>query len=111
MHNNQLVATLTIPNTQTASNEISSVQFNGVRSLLIVSPGTLPETVTLQSADVDAATGTTFGAVQSPPGTDITVGAGKRVVLTEIPFPRFRLNAGVGVAADRVFQIWGRVGI
>jgi hypothetical protein len=108
----QLVATLTIPNGALVSNAVSAQQFQGAKSLMIAAPATLPETVTLQSGDFDVQAGTptvAYGAVQSPPGTDITVGATKRVVLTATPYPNIRLSAGGAVGADRVFQLWAEI--
>lgn len=104
----QKVGTLTILNTATASNELTLDQLRPLKSISIKAPATLPDTVTVRSAADDVA-GSSFGIVQSPPGTDVTVAAGKVIVLTELPFPRIRLEAAAGVAADRVFEVWGRV--
>jgi hypothetical protein len=103
---------MTIPSGTAVSNAVSAQAFQGAKSLMLAAPGVLPETVTLQSGDFDAQAGTptvAYGAVQSPPGTDITIAAAKRVVLTATPFPIIRLSAGGNVAADRVFQLWAEI--
>lgn len=104
----QKVATLTIPNGGVASNELGSDQLRPLKSISIQAPAVLAESVTVRSADIDAAAGATYAIIQSPPGTDVVIAAGKTIVLTELPFGRIRLGS-LAVAADRVFEVWGRV--
>lgn len=67
----------------------------------IAAPAALPETVTVEIAERSEGT---FNTLQSG-GVDITIAAGKAIVLTQMPYSVFRLHAGVAVAADRTFRV------
>ena len=87
------------------SDELELAVLERVQSLSIQAPAALSGTISLQSADEPD--GSRWTGVQSPPGTDITVPAGKSVVLTDAPFPRLRLATSVASeAAERVFAVW-----
>lgn len=92
--------TLTIASGQTESNAVEIGGF--LRSCAIFAPMTLPETVTVKIEPTP--TGTTFRTLLSGPD-DVTVPAGKAVVITEIPFAQVKLVAGSAVGADRVFSV------
>ncbi len=95
------IATLTIPSGQTESNVLDLRGANTLRPWYgtLYAPATLPETVTVHVADRTGA----FGTLQSPPATDITIPAGKRIAIGPITASRLKLVASAGVAADRVF--------
>ena len=92
---------LTIANGETDSDQYDESQLTGVRAIALQAPGTLPETITVQ---VSLDGGTNFAALQSPPGTDVTIAAGKAIVIDVGGFDAFRLQAGASVGADRVFS-------
>ena len=100
MRHRQDGPTLTIASGNQNSGEVSEAQLSGVRAIILQAPGTLPETVTVQ---VSADGATNFVDLQSPPGTDVTIGAGKGIVIDVGGFDALRLRAGSGVAADRDF--------
>lgn len=105
----QKIGTMTIANGQTASSRLTRDQINNMRNISIQAPAALTGVVTLQTGDSDSDSAT-FVTVQSPPGTDVAIAAGKAIPLTEIPFPTLRLNSTLAEAADRVFTVWGEVG-
>lgn len=104
----QQIGTLTIPAAGSNSNELSSIAYHSCVAISIHAPATLTGAITLESADEDV-DGATFDTVQSPPGTDIAVAAGKSIVLTDKPWPRIRLHSAGVEAAERVFAVWGEV--
>lgn len=101
--------TLTIPTAGTVSGELESSALRNCRALSFQAPSALTGTVTVQAGDLDSAGGV-FTAVQSPPGTDITLAASKTSVMLATPFPRLRLSSSVAEAADRVFVVWLQIG-
>jgi hypothetical protein len=106
--------TLTIAQAATVSDEIGWNQLRNCRAMSIVAPETLTGTITAETADVapDEVTGgsPTWVTVQSPPGTDVTIEAGKATVLTVTPFPRFRLKSAIAEAGPRTFVLWLQIG-
>ena len=92
--------TLTIASGATASAVLAT---RSVRELSIMAPDTLTGSITLYSGSDEA--GTATAAVQSPPGTDVTVTADKTTVLTSAPFPSIQLVSSVAEAADREFIV------
>lgn len=102
--------TLTIANGAAVSSELSGDSLRNARAISIQAPAALTGTVSLQSADDDLPSGTTFATVQSPPGTDITIAAGKTTVLTALPFPRVRLQSSVNEGGTRVFVVTIQMG-
>lgn len=100
---------LTIPNGQSASNELTSDNLRNCRAMSVQAPAVLTGVVTAQSGSLDD-TGGTFAAIQSPPGTDITCAAAKTTVFTDAPFARFRLQSSVNEAAQRDFVCWLSIG-
>lgn len=103
----QFIGVLTIPNGQAVSNSLIADLYGMYSAILIFGPAALTNTVTVQSGGDDSV-GATFQAVQSPPGTDITVPAAKAIVLTAFPFPQFRVGSSGNEGATRTFQIWGQ---
>jgi len=95
--------TLTIVNGQAASPalDLAAIFPAGKLSLLIIAPGTLPETVTVRVAK---ATGDTHTALQSG-AQDITLPAGKATQLDPLVAGSLQLVAGGNVGGDRAFQI------
>jgi hypothetical protein len=97
--------TVTILSGATVSQEVD-LTAEGSRhfvGLMLTAPGTLPETVTVQTA---TKVGGVYGNFQSA-GVDVTIGAGKSVQITDLVAGGLKLVAGGAVAADRVFQIVG----
>ena len=93
-----------------ASSFIHGDEYAGFRGLLIVAPATLTGAITLATlADptLDETADASWNTIQSPPGTDITVAAGKATVLTLAPFPAIRLESDGTEAADRQFKVYG----
>lgn len=110
MSSPQRLGQLIIPNGTAVSNEFNRDVYRNCRSIVLVSlDAALTNVVTLQAADEDVAP-TVFRAVQSPPGTDITLAAVKAVVLTAMPFGRIRLSSAGNEAATRTWTVWGEVG-
>lgn len=100
--------TLTIANGGTLSEELS-LQPNGARrrvTLLIISPNTLAESVTVRVRRVVAAGTTLAGTLQSG-GTDIVLPAGKATLIDPLTAASIQLVAGGAVGAERVFQVLG----
>jgi hypothetical protein len=93
-------ATLTIANGETNSSELRVSQRT---ALAIFSPGTLPETVTIEVAPV---LGGTFVPLQSA-GADITIPAGKATEITLLHAGALRLTAGEAVGGARAFRVQG----
>jgi len=100
------VGTLTIPNGQSVSAALAATDYHGAIALSITAPAALTNTVTLEAADAE--TSPNYRTVQSPPGTDLSVGAGKSIVLLAFPWPGFRLKSSGNEGADRVFVIWAQ---
>jgi hypothetical protein len=97
--------TLTIANGATLSAE-QPMTVNGSRrrlSLLIGSPTTMPESITIL---VRRTIGGTAYTLQSG-GADITLTAGKATPIYPISVASLQLKAGGAVGADRVFEIMG----
>lgn len=98
---------LTIALGETRSDVLGPEFFYDAKSMQIVAPASLAETVTVKSART-ADPDDDYAAAQSPPGTDIIVPEDSSVFLTfsgTLPFIGLILEAGVGVAADRTFYV------
>jgi len=109
----KLIATLTIGNGNQASNVILAEAFAHFNDIMIFGPATLPETVDLQLSAEDKAAASyvdaDFRTAQSPPGTDVVINAGCCTSTDRPTGYALRVYAGGAVAADRVFQVLGRV--
>lgn len=104
--------TLTIANGTAVSSavlELNSGYSRNIATLLIVSPATLPESITVEvTTKYDPANpgNSVWGTLQSG-GADITLPAGKATQLTEITAEALRLKSSTNVAGDRVFNLNG----
>lgn len=91
--------TLTIANGQTASGSIGQATIKAARGIAIFAPSTLPETVYVTVSNDG---GSTYQTLQSG-GNDVTIGAGKALIIDSVAFNDLRLLAGGAVAASRAF--------
>lgn len=100
--------TLTIANGGTTSPTLDLIETRSkvVAGILIVSPGTLPETVNIQVTTDLSASPVVWGTLQSG-GADIALPAAKATQITETTAAAVRLVSTAPVAADRVFSIRG----
>ena len=89
---------------QTDSTVLEGRILRTIRSLAIHGPATLTGTITLQAAD-DLVLGS-YTTVQSG-GSDVTVVAGKVVVITDVPFGTLRLQSGASEGGERTFVVTG----
>ena len=98
--------TLTIPAGQTTSNVARAWEtYGNSAGLIIQSPATLPETVTIQVSNDN---GASWGAFQdgSPLADVTTPAAGKAAVYDRLAIAQqFRLVAGAAAGGNRVFSI------
>jgi hypothetical protein len=74
--------------------------------MIIYAPATLPETVTVKVAGKDSETNVTNMKSLYVSGADITIPAGKAVVIPSSSFGSLALSSGSNVAADRVFDVY-----
>lgn len=72
--------------------------------MTIIAPAALTGTITVEVSTDNS----TFGTLQSPPGTDINIAAGKSIVLDEVYVRYVRLKSSGAEGADRTFQVTGR---
>ncbi len=101
------LGTLTIPAGQAASPSLAADLYGRFDSISIAAPAVLTNaSIKVRAAQDDPPT--QWGDVQSPPGTDVVLAAGKTIVLTAFPFPHFRLEGAGTEAADRVFVVYGQ---
>jgi hypothetical protein len=91
----------TILSGQTSSSALTPSQLRFLSAITIEAPDTLPETVNIETS----ADGSSWSTFQSPPGTDVVIGAGKSISILEVSFRYLRVTATVGVAADRAFLV------
>lgn len=101
---------LVIANGQTTSDVISGDLLADFSSVLIAAPSTLPETVGVSVADRDPDDGAVAYRTLQSGGSDVTVGAGKAVIIGvdgRLPVMGLRLTAGGAVAAARTFKVVG----
>lgn len=103
-----LLATLSIPNAGTDSPVLVGDVYRAFGALCIMAPAALTNGITVQVATTDIAA-PTFATLQSPPGTDIAIAAGKAVVLTAFPFAQFRIHSAGAEGTQRDFQVWGQL--
>src|SRR6478736_5751807 len=103
----QKVATLTIPNGGTDSNEITRDDFGRCKSLSVQClAAALTATCVVQTNSEQDGSGT-WTTVQSPPGTDTAIAALKSIILLGVPFGRLRIHSSGAEAGNRAFQLWG----
>lgn len=101
--------TLTIPNGTTVSNAIGRKWLSQLRSLILYASSAITETITVEvtDEDPDTAASPTWYTLQSS-GADVTLTAGKALVINEVPFSGMRLSSGAAVGADRVVTAVGK---
>lgn len=108
----EVLSNLIIANAATASGLLSADQFGRYESLTIYAPAALTGTVTLQvlgDPDADETDGASWRALQSPPGTDITVPAGKAITISPLNALAIRLLSSGSEGAERTFRVTGRL--
>lgn len=98
------LAPLVIQNGESESEELSFQELRHVRSIGIVGPSTLPETVTVQASAVRDPGSGDWGDLMVD-GSAVEVGADEAVVISSFPFTALRLQAGENVAGDREFGV------
>jgi hypothetical protein len=77
-----------------------------MNSMVIYSPSTLPETITIQAAPNTNPQAADWKTLQWQPGTDVTIPAGKAVNVPLVGGVKaLRIHAGGAVAAQRDFQV------
>lgn len=104
---------MVIPNGATESNVLtasglaagemvsSGDGYRDAESITFFAPDTLPETVTLYTADVP---GGNFNPLQRA-GADVTFPAGKSITVDSLSFKAMKLVAGGAVGAIRTFKL------
>lgn len=105
---------LVIASGQTASNEISltagintKIALGTLVDFIIYGPATLPETVAVQISYLESPTSSDWSTVYIS-GADVTVPAGKAVVVPVGAAAALRLLAGGATAATRTFRVRGQ---
>ena len=105
---------LVIANGQTASNAISltagintKIGLGTLVDFIVFGPATLPETVAVQISDIETPSASDWYTVYIN-GSDVTVPAGKAVVVPVGAAAALRLLAGGAVGAERTFQVRGQ---
>ena len=91
---------MVIANGGTVSGTITSY-LGDARSITITAPSALTGTVTIQGS-VDG--GTTYVDVGSG-GSDVTIGAGNAVTITDPAFNAIRLSSSIAEGAERTFLV------
>lgn len=105
---------LVIASGQTASNAIdlaagvnTKIALGTLVDFIVYAPSTLPETVSVQISYLESPTASDWSTVYVS-GADVTVPAGKAVVVPVGAAAALRLLAGGAVAADRTFRVRGQ---
>lgn len=98
------VTNLTILLGAVNSNELYRSDLSDAESLAIFAPAVLPEAVKIQIANNTSPVAADWRDLDEGAG-DIVIAAGQVRVIDLIPFMALRLQAGVAVAADRVFNV------
>lgn len=111
MRHIEKLGTLTISSGQTNSSILANrMAFGAATDVIIFCPSTLPETVVLKGAALDSAVAADFRTLNVS-GGDITLTAGKAVVVPTTSFAALMAVASVAVAADRAFDVVCQVDI
>lgn len=97
---------LTIALNGSNSNVISGRVLRTVKSVSITAPAALDGTVTIQTPD-GIGSSPTYTALQSPPGTDITIASSKTIVITSLPMHGIRVSSGASEDPAKVFPVFG----
>lgn len=91
---------LTIASGSSNSNAIELME--DAYGLGIQAPATLTSTMILVQVAMAASSGATFATLQSG-GTDVTITAGKALIITPIPYKQLRIQGSSAEGADRSF--------
>ena len=111
---------LVIPNAGTDSNILyergviaggvtDGFGFRDADNIEIFAPATLPESVVVQVDSAFQAPPDNFDTLQLTPGTDLTIQAGKSIVIVGPSFRQLKLHATVAVGGARTFKVNKRV--
>lgn len=104
MRRTVFVTNLSILTAATDSNALSVAELEDAESITIFAPAVLPEAVKVQIANNKAPAAGDWRDLDEGAG-DIVIGAGQARTLDFLSFQSLRLQAGAGVAADRVFNV------
>lgn len=92
---------LVIANTATDSTTPITQHLDDAYAVMITAPAALTGTVTVRTSSDN---GVTYGDHGSG-GTDITVGAGNTVTLTDIAFNALKVTSSLAEGAERTFKV------
>lgn len=104
MRHTAFVTNLVIAAAATESNVLTVADIRDAESIAIFAPAVLPETVKVQIANSASPVAADWRDLDEGAG-DIVIAAGQARVLDFLSFMALRLQAGVGVAAERVFNV------
>ncbi len=106
MRTDVTLTSLTVASSGTQSNALDRDELirQGCRGVTIQAPATLAEVATIQ---ISLDGGTVYADLQSPPGTDITVAAGKAIVIDFVAYDKLRIELDGSAGAERAFLIRG----
>lgn len=99
---NATLTDVTIPSGASVSRSVKAVSEYADANLIgIISPATLPDTVTIQVSHDDV----TYATLNNGTADVAAPAAGKAGVYDQLVFPYWRLSAAANVAADRTFKV------
>ena len=102
---------LTIENGEQLSNLLTADTYAVYDAIMIASKDSaLTGEVTLlvlNDVSADETDVGSYSTLESPPGTAVKIGAGKAVVLTDLPAVAFRLGSSQNETAERTFGVFG----
>jgi hypothetical protein len=106
----QKVSLLSILAGASDSNVITRDDFGRSKALSIAClAGALTGVCTVQINSERDGSGT-WATLQSPPGTDVAIAAGKAIMILSVPFGALRIHSAGTELAQRDFSVWGDVG-
>lgn len=95
---------LTIPSGAQVSNALPEKDFRWSRSMVILSPVAITGIYTIEVSDPIVPVTADWRTLQSG-GSDVTLAAGKALVLDTLPFRNLRLATSGTPVADEVFDV------
>lgn len=99
---------LTIALSGQKSGYLTSDDFYGFNAIQISAPAALTDTVSieiLKDASLDETSNGSWGTLQSPSGTDVTIPAGKVLIISIAGFVAMRLSSAAPEGAARDFYV------